>query len=743
VRYFFPLQLLILHFKKNHFLLFFWALLFGFTTGVIAGRFGVPQQFLVPEYRGGTGLISFAIVGFALGGFVTAFNLYTYIMNGYRFPFIATLSRPFHKFSLNNFLIPALFIVTYCWFSARFQVEKEFIPPYKVAMNLLSFIAGVTLFQGVSYFYFWYTNKDARAFGTSKKFDAHNLRVSPVDAPFQASSKWYRRGRDAGKWNVEFYLSSFRRMARARESDHYEKAVLEQVFSQNHINAARFEIALIVSFLLIGSLRENEYFVIPAAASSILFFTMLLMLISALHSWIKGWTLTLFVFLLVLLNFFYADLKLFKLESRGYGMDYHVPRAKYDFSSIRPHEDTVKKDVEHAREMLGNWRRRLGSRSSKPKLVIIDCSGGGSRSAYWAMKSLIAADSMCNGELMKSTVLITGASGGMVGAAYLRELYLRKALGEDINPSDPEYAERMGRDLLNPVILSTAVNDWFIRYQVIRDGEYVYKKDRGWAFEKQLSTNTQGLFDKRMSDYTQVEYDALTPMMVLSPTIVNDGRRLIMASQPVSYLAYDPTSKDDPFSLQEDVEFEQLFKQQRASNLRFLSALRMNATFPYAFPITTLPSEPEIGVMDAGIRDNFGLRTTYRFLIAMREWINANTSGVVIVQVRDLPKGIILQDKTESMFGRFMAPMGSIYGNMTRTQDYINQQMLGYIIPSFESPIELINLQLHQDAETHISLSWHLTKSEKLYISNALKDPFYKKEVQRLNGLLLSGSTPR
>ena len=64
--YFFPIQLLILHFKKNHFLLILWLILLAITTGNLASRFGVPQQFLIPEYLGKTGFVSFMIVGFAL-----------------------------------------------------------------------------------------------------------------------------------------------------------------------------------------------------------------------------------------------------------------------------------------------------------------------------------------------------------------------------------------------------------------------------------------------------------------------------------------------------------------------------------------------------------------------------------------------------------------------------------------------------------------------------------------------------
>jgi len=738
VRFFFPFQLLLLHFKKNHFLLFFWLLLFGVVTGSFAASIGVPQQFLVPEYRGGTGLLAFAIVGFALGGFITAFNLYTYIMNGFRFPFIATLSRPFHKFALNNFLIPGLFILVYCWYSARFQLSDELISFSRVLMNLGSLLLGVIVFQGLSYFYFRYTNKDAKAFGEQGEGIPHY--DSPVNTPLQAPGKWMKKQRNAEKWRVETYIYSFSRIALARESGHYDHDVLERVFTQNHINAARFEIVLIVSFLLIGSLRENEYFVIPAAASSLLFFTMLLMLISALHSWVRGWTLTLFVILLVMLNFFYSDLRLFRLESRAYGLNYKTAPADYDSRSIDPHPDTVRKDIEHGAQMLHNWKRRVcangSNRLTRPKLVIITCSGGGSRSAFWTMRAIATADSLCNGELMRHTVMMTGASGGMVGSAYIRELYLRKALQEDINPHSAKYAERMSRDLLNPVILSTAVNDWFIRYQTLRDGEHVYKKDRGWAFEKQLVMNTGGLFDKRMSDYTEPEFQGLIPMMILSPTIINDGRRLLIASHPVSYLVKHDAPEEDPFPLLEEVEFSRLFQAHDAMNLRFISALRMNATFPYVFPITTLPSKPEIGVMDAGIRDNFGLKTTYRYLDAWKNWINTNTSGVVIVQIRDLPKGKDIDDKAESIFGRFMAPMGSIYGNMTRTQDYTNQQTFQYVKDVLEVPVDLVNLQLFQDKDSHVSLSWHLTRSEREFISRSVQDLFFIHEVSRLKELL-------
>ncbi len=77
------------------------------------------------------------------------------------------------------------------------------------------------------------------------------------------------------------------------------------------------------------------------------------------------------------------------------------------------------------------------------------------------------------------------------------------------------------------------------------------------------------------------------------------------------------------------VDFAALFARQDPMNLRLLTALRMNATFPYVLPNVWLPSKPVIDALDAGLRDNYGQETASRFLLVMRDWIQANTSKVV------------------------------------------------------------------------------------------------------------------
>ena len=744
VLYFFPLQLLFLHFKKNLFLLFFWVVLFSCTLNYFAANYGVAYQFLFPEYMGENGPVAFAMVGFALGGFILAFNLYTYILHGFRFPFIATLNRPFLKFSINNLILPGSFVVTYLMTSIRFQASQELLDKTDIFLNVLGFCFGMFAYLLISLAYFTLTNKNVINYeaksDAKKKGDPDSLVKSKIHKNF----RWYVNGSTKKEWRVETYLQNFARIGLARTARHYNRELLERVFTQNHFNASIFEMALVISFIVIGSFRESPYFVLPAAASVMLLFTMMLMVISALYSWIRGWTAFVFVIVFLGVNFALPDNPILNAENHAYGLKYDGEKADYSpeyISSINSNDSIVVEDFEHTLEILNRWRKKNQSAtnlSAKPKLVIINTSGGGSRSAMWTMSSLMYADSVLDGKLLEQTFLISGSSGGMVGAAYLRELMLNKKQGKIDDLYNREYISGIGRDLLNPVIFSIATNDFFIRYQTIQDGDQWYTKDRAWAFEKQLNTNTNYLMNKRLGDYSAPEEAATIPMMIFSPTIVNDGRRLLISAQPCSYLTQNKPISGIGYTgaLSEDIEFGRVFAKQNPMNLQFTSALRMNATFPYVLPIVSLPSEPPMEVMDAGMRDNFGTKTTLQFLYTFRNWINTNTSGVVIVQVRDLQKGRTEERSGRTLLNRVLAPLGSVYGNVTKTQDYNGDQMIRYLSAWFDNSIDIVSFQLKHKSDTQVSLSWHLTSKEKETILNSLDEDIYQESLARLKKLL-------
>lgn len=718
--FFFPFQLLVLHAKKNHFLLVFWLVAFGFSTGLIGARYGVDHLFLYPEYMGTNGPMAFFLLGFTIGGFVLAFNLYSYILHGFRFPFIATLSKPFLKFSVNNFLLPAVFLLVYCICSYRFQRTEALLDSGEALFNLSALVGGLLLFSAATLTYFAITNKSAQNFAERHEHERHEKNL--VSATLHRPGRWYPNERKSRAWRVETYLSSPFQIKLAREGEHYHPEVLERVFSQNHINASLLEIGLIVTFVLIGSFSRNEYFVIPGAASVFIFFSMLLMLVSALFSWVKGWTFSLLVAALVLVNFTYHDLPLFNVPTHAYGLDYDAPPAEYSSTYIhgQNHADSLAyADFQATLKMLEAWKARQPQ--EKPSLVLVLCSGGGTRASLWTYSTLARMDSLLEGELMDRTFMITGSSGGMIGASYFRELKWREAQGLDCNPQLSDHYEAISGDLLNPLLFSAATNDFFFRFREYQYGGDSYTLDRASVFEERLHANTGGVMEKPLGAYKAAEACAEIPWMIFTPSITRDGRRMLISAQPASYLTQNEAANIRGSSaVPEDVEFLRLFAEHQPDSVRFSSVLRMNATFPYVLPTVNLPTDPPIEVMDAGMRDNFGTKTTVQFLYTFREWIQENTHEVIVVQIRDLQKDFTSRDEEQSLVGQLTAPIGSVYGNFTRMQDFEHDEHMRYLEAWLDKPVNLVTFSLTQKPDEKISLSFHLTQAEKQRITRAV-----------------------
>jgi len=61
----FPVQLLLLHFRKFQVLIIFWLLLFNAVNGSFMKTFGVDSLYLAPEYLGDVNFVSACFVGIA------------------------------------------------------------------------------------------------------------------------------------------------------------------------------------------------------------------------------------------------------------------------------------------------------------------------------------------------------------------------------------------------------------------------------------------------------------------------------------------------------------------------------------------------------------------------------------------------------------------------------------------------------------------------------------------------------
>lgn len=743
LRYSFPLQLFFVHLQRSFFLLVFWIILFGFVTQGFANKLGIPYLFLGPEYKGEVGVWSYAILGFSLGGFIMAYNVHSYVSHAHLFPFLGSLSRPFYKFCVNNSAIPLLFVGTYLVSAYAFLRDSELKSHSEIFIDLSAFLLGNVLFIVIAFLYFIPTNKNIfKITGLSEeefelriKKRIRGLRKSGNKAPRTAASE------DA--WRVTTYLTNPVKAALARDTSHYDKETLEKVFSQNHVNASIFEIIIIAVFVFIGAFQFNSNFVIPSAASACLVFTAIIMIVSILMSWLKNWTFPVLVILLVALNTASAKYDILNMANPAYGIDYSKPPVAYNnatIDSLNSDLMRVRQDVAYQENILNRWlnaeRKRKGDPSYKPKMVFVNTSGGGQRSTLFTVQCLQQCDSITEGAFFRNTRMMTGSSGGTVGAAYFRELYLRKdSLQRSINSS--HYTDNAAKDILNRIMFTLATNDVFVRFRHREIAGHRYVLDRAMTFEHQLNINTEFVLDKAVSDYADPVYRGDIPMMVLAPSVVNDGRRFLISSQPISYLCYEyPDVREDLNLAFENIEFNRMFAGHGADQLLITSALRMNSTFPYILPYAALPTSPTVEVMDAGLRDNFGTKITAQYIFAFRQWIEKNTSGIVVLQIRDVEKHFEPTGNDPTIFDKLMNPIGSFYGNYFNDQDYNMDQLMRMTSNSIKVPIYQIPLEIVRYPDENIALSWHLTALEKQRVLQSIDFPGNQQSLARLKELL-------
>lgn len=751
IAYSFPIQLLLNNFKRNVVLLFCWVILFAMVTGSFGKYLGIPYLFLDPEYLNKVSFTSFFIMGLVTAGFVTAFHISCYIIDGHRFSFVGTLSRPFAKFSMNNSVIPFLFMATYIYEIIRFQINNEYTTGTGLAINLAGLIAGYFLMTVVFNLYFRFTNKDIFKYVVCRIDEKikQNVKVTRASAMKKLDIARKKQVR------VDNYFELPCRFTPVEETHFYDKATIVQVFDQNHFNLVVIELLIIAVVILLGIFKDYPTFQLPAAASFIIFLTIFVMMAGAFSYWFGNWSATAALVIFLLINHFVGE-GYFSKPYQAFGLDYTKEPATYSVVALKDLNDSTRmeRDRKATLKMLENWRKKF-SEAAPPKLLFVCASGGGKRAALWTLNALQFADSASRGKMYDNTVLITGASGGLIGAGYFRELKLREKLGEATKPYAPGHRQKISTDNLNPLIFSLLANDLFVGFNKFEyAGEY-YHRDRSYTFEDQLNQITGGMMDKPISAYDSLEMNAVVPMMILTPTIVNDGRKLYIAARPVSFMNYDMMNYPE-YSLFKvsGIDFQSLFKDHGAKDLRFLSALRMSATFPYITPNTTLPTDPPVSIMDAGISDNFGLSDAVRFLYAYRDWIAENTSGVVFVSIRDSPKlSRIPPQVKHSLIDGITQPISTVYNNFENFQDINSDLAISYAKSWFKGNIDRVDIQYQSEDYSPIlqkmdsirqnnaraSLSWRLTTREKFGIVNAIYTPQNQEQIKRLATLLSVG----
>lgn len=730
--YSFPIQLLFLHFRKYQVLLLFWFILFSTINGSFMKTFGADSLFLAPEYLGNVNSISSSIVGMAIGMFIMSWNISSFILFSRHFRFLSATGNPFLKYCINNAIIPVIFLFFYFYKAYQFDHNKELLSTTEILFLAGGFLSGLVLMLAISFFYFFRADRSILRrmmpmISNPSSYITHLANVREI-----------HHGGSLIK--VEWYFESPLRIRKTRDVTHYTQDFVDSIFKRHHFAAILSVFAAFIFLIGIGFFLEKPFFQIPAAASITIFFSILIGVAGAFSYFLQSWSVPYLIGLLLLLNFFY-QLNWIDPRNKAYGINYtnknERPFYTRDNLLSMVSAENVEADKKNMIGILEKWKAKQGT--EKPVLVLLNTSGGGHRSATFTMSVLQHLDSVTNGKIMNNIFLVSGASGGMIGATYFRELYLRKQKGMNISLQDKKFVDDIAGDLLNPLFSSFVARDLIAPAQKFRIGPYTYIKDRGYAFEQKLNSNTRGYLDKQLKDYAADEKAANIPLIFFNSVVTRDSRKMVISTQPVRFMMRNiQDSVRVPASDPDAIDFTSFFAKQDPYSLRILTALRMNATFPIVLPNVWLPSDPVIDVMDAGLRDNYGQETALRFMQAFDDWIREKTSGVLILQIRDRGAGAWeFPYLSDDMSDHLTKPFLLLQHNWFKMMEFFQNDMLSYYNDHEGRKVFKITFQYAADKEENkAALNFHLTKREEKDIISSVRSSYNTESTKKLLELL-------
>jgi hypothetical protein len=717
-----PVRLVVRQLQHHKVLLLFWLLLLGVLSGWIGQDFGGAYLLLEPEYLGRESFESLFIVGSALGGFLFAYMITFYINESYRFPFLVQARHPFYLLSFNNLLVPGSFLLLYFYKFVHYHSELAGGLTWQVVYKVGSLGLGIAVIFLLAASYF---------FARRGLFSRYSRKLEEGMAQhrgMQNSKVILERAKESFRYTqrADSYLIPPLRVVTVRPEALPPFRSVVRSLNQHHGKILLLQIFVLGLIAALGLLEENPYFQIPAGASFMLIAALGLMAVGAVSFWFRktgAFTVLAFLGLVVCYNQFDQ----FRERHQAFGLNYAPPPAAYTIDRLRAltADSIYQADRAATLASLEAWKDRQQARygQGRPRLVLVTASGGGLRSAFWTFHVMQHLDSLSQGRLMDETRLMTGASGGMFGLSYFRELYWRQQQGQAIDLQAPHYREHVSRDLLNRVLFKI-FTDIALPIRQVQVGDQHYDGETGYSFDQQLARNLPELEGRRLGDYRAAEARGEIPYLVLSPTVINQGRQLYLSASPMSYLARPNQLTEHFLTRSRGVEFRRLFARHEPDSLLMTTALRMNATFPVILPIVALPSEPVMEVMDAGAIDNYGTQTAVKFLYEFHDWIRAHTSQVMLLQIRDNDRLDPIRPPSAPALRSLITPIFGGYYSMAQTKDVTNDYLLELLKAWYQDHLEVVTIEYPKETNNQpVSLSLHLTQREKKRLKGGIHVP--------------------
>jgi hypothetical protein len=344
-----------------------------------------------------------------------------------------------------------------------------------------------------------------------------------------------------------------------------------------------------------------------------------------------------------------------------------LPQFKYQFRGLEYEEsqrDEQAAPLLDLKETLNNWLSHQDPATpGRRKLVVVATSGGAYRATFW---TAVVLDKLVDNPNLKgfdrAIRLMTGASGGMVGAAYFaatrkapgdapgdqsgqtacageepKERAPRSAGGDRVEMGPVEkqlcadlmdegkknWAANSPIDSLTPVakrLIGRDIPNAFWPF----DWPFTAHGDRGQVLEEEWKT-----LDVAFRKLEEGERQGWRPSLIISPYLVD-------LKQPLFVSNLDLLEKEEEGIIKRGfaMEFFRKFPKAR-EQFKLATAVRMSATFPVISPAVRLPMTGRPRVVDAGYFDNFGVTAAATFLRhkTVRDFICEKNLDVVLVRI--------------------------------------------------------------------------------------------------------------
>jgi hypothetical protein len=386
-------------------------------------------------------------------------------------------------------------------------------------------------------------------------------------------------------------------------------------------------------------------------------------------------------------------------------------------------------------------------------IVLISVSGGAYRATFWAaavLDSLIAESGIGSPleGFTENIVLLTGASGGMLAAAYFVNSYDSTWVGRKDGPlsrlllrdiaHDTDHSAGSGGGLVDSL---TPVVQHFIWHDLI---DLLARRpcgdDRGKVLERQWTTLAGRTF-------AQLAGEPGRPGIIFQPTIVQTGEPLYITN-----IALDkkPSSR---ISL-----FDRLPGAQ--SRLSLATAARLSATFPIVSPSVDvlIPSKSsaqtkltERQLVDAGYFDNQGVDATASFLLqeSVLRWLAKNPeTQIIIIEIRSQP----MEEAVESSGGwrralaSIFAPVNAYVATRTRATDLLASSTLALVASELDretkGKVSLTTIQFINSRTTTVPMSWRIEASAREALRQELESSTNRCAFDRLKALWSNAAVP-